>query len=163
VRIELNHDFACSAAELFALFLSDALEDRIRASSTSRREDLEDRLEGPVRIRKTRIRPSRDLPGPLKKALGPDGLSYVQTSRFDPGTRRVDWRIDVDRSGGRADITGVITLADLPAGGCRRTVRADIVVRLPLVGGTVEEHVGKDIRRTYERSARLLEDLVKAS
>lgn len=159
LRIDIVDDFACAPAALFALFLSDALEERVRASSSSRREDLPPGGGPGEVVRRTRIRPSRQLPSAIGNLLGPAGLSYVQTSRYDAVRNRVDWTIEVDRATDRVGIRGDVSLSDHPDG-CRRTVTAEISVRLPVFGRTAEEHIAKEIRRTYARSAELLRALI---
>lgn len=161
MRLEIVDDFPCEPDTLFALFTSEALATRVRESSSSRREDLAERMDGDVLVRSTRISPRRELPSMLTKLLGPAGLAYTQTDRFHAPTRTITWELDVERSQGRASITGTVRVLPAPAG-CRRLVQAEVIVRLPLVGGRIEEHVGAEIRRTYARSAGLLRELLEA-
>jgi len=155
MKIEVIHDFPCSPDRFFDVIESSELEAAIARLSTSRREPLEERWDASILVRRWRITPSRELPGVIRKLLGRQGLPYAQTSRVDRENRTIDWTIDVARSAGRAQIGGVLQVEPTETG-CRRMMRSEIRIRVPLVGSRVESAIAKDVRRTYERSHRLV-------
>ncbi|MCB9675347.1 MAG: DUF2505 domain-containing protein [Alphaproteobacteria bacterium] len=161
MKVEVVHEFPCPPDRFFDILESDELERAIVEHSTSKRELIEDRHEGDVRVRRWRITPSRELPGVIQKLIGAKSLAYEQVSRVDRANRRVDWRIEVAQAAGRADIGGVLHVVETPTG-CRRTMIGHVEIRVPIVGGRVEKVLAEDVRKTYERSHRLISRLLDA-
>ena len=67
--------------------------------------------------------------------------------RTGPGATRGD--VDVAIAGAPASASGTMTLADAGAGSVFE-VHADVIVRVPLIGGKIEEIVAEQVRRLLE-------------
>jgi hypothetical protein len=158
MRFTIVQDLPFSVTAYFDLLEQDELEDRVTASSSSHREPLGSRWDGPVLERRTRIRPRRELPAVIARLLGPDGLSYTQTTHTDRPAGEHRWRIRVDRAGDRVHIAGVERPASTPTG-CRVTISTDVEVRVPLLASRVERAVEAEIRRVYGRRDGLMREL----
>jgi len=90
-----------------------------------------------------------DLPPIVGKVMNGD-LSIQRTEtlrRISPGSYGGD--VDVQISGAPASATGTMALADDGAGSLFE-VHADVTVRVPLIGGKIEEIVADQVRRLLE-------------
>jgi Protein of unknown function (DUF2505) len=90
-----------------------------------------------------------DLPAIVGKVMNGD-LSIERTEtlrRTEPGRYTGD--VDVKIANAPASATGTMTLADAGAGS-EFGVHADVIVRVPLIGGKVEEIVAEQVRRLLE-------------
>lgn len=159
MQFRVVQQLPCTPDAVFDLLEEDVLEERVRTSSSSLREPLEKVWRDRVLLRRTRIRPVRELPALVNKLLGPEGLSYIQTVHTDREAQLVRWSLDVDRVGDRVRIGGTETLAATGTG-CVLTVDAEVVVRVPVVAGRVEKAVEKEIRRVYGRRETYMLDLL---
>jgi hypothetical protein len=90
-----------------------------------------------------------DLPPMVGKVVGGD-LSIERTEtlrRTGPGSYGGD--VDVKIAGVPASATGTMSLSDA-GDGSEFEVRADVTVRVPLIGGKIEEIVAEQVRRLLE-------------
>jgi hypothetical protein len=90
-----------------------------------------------------------DMPPIVGKVMSGDlAIERNETlQRDEPGNYSGD--VDVKISGAPASATGTMRLADAPDGSLFE-VRADVTVRVPLVGGKIEEIVAGQVRRLLE-------------
>jgi hypothetical protein len=94
-----------------------------------------------------------DLPPIVGKVMNGD-LSIERTEtlrRISPGSYGGD--VDVKISGAPASAAGTMSLADEGSGdgaGSLFEVHADVTVKVPLVGGKIEEIVAEQVRRLLE-------------
>lgn len=99
-----------------------------------------------------------DLPGFAQKALKPTN-TIEHTVRFGPevdGRQEGVFTIDVQGAPVRTD--GTIVFEDLGDGHTRHTVRCDVQVKIPLIGGKIANwakgDVAGQIRREFEYTRR---------
>ncbi len=161
MKVEVVHDFPCTPDEWFDVLESDALEEAITEAATSKRVLVEQRREGDILVRRWHITPTRELPAVAQKLIGAKNLDYFQTSRVDRANRRVDWQIEVPVVGSRAAIGGVLEVEAIPTG-CRRTMRGEVIIRVPVLGKRIEASIAGDVEKTYTRSHRLIMWLLSA-
>jgi len=83
------------------------------------------------------------LPGFAKKVLG-ETTSVTQTERWDRSTRKGE--VIVEPKGLPAKIRCATSLAD-SGSGSTKTFDWEVNVKIPLVGGKIEDLVGEDIKR----------------
>lgn len=98
----------------------------------------------PVRLRITRILPTKDAPGFARSLLG-DSLTIVETQEWPPVVAgEVDATMEA-AFGSLVRLSGAIHLADQGRGSVAET-KVDCRASVPLVGGKVEELVEKQVR-----------------
>jgi hypothetical protein len=89
----------------------------------------------------------KDLPSVVRAVLSGD----VTIERDERWTRQDSGRyvgdVDVAIPGAPASATGAMRLRDLPDGGSELSVRADVRVSVPLIGGKIEGVVGEQVQR----------------
>ncbi|RYF05896.1 MAG: hypothetical protein EOO40_09835, partial [Deltaproteobacteria bacterium] len=66
--------------------------------------------------RQVRIRPQRELPGPIQKVLGGQRVEYTETMRHRVGSRRGDWVIVPSVFADRVSAGGSVEFAPHPRG-----------------------------------------------
>lgn len=148
----------CSVTDFFDLLEGETLESHIVASSSSSRTALGTHWDDSVFVRRTRIRPSRELPAVIARLLGPDGLSYVQTVWTDRSVSENRWDLTVERVGDRVQIGGVERV-EAAGDHCRVSIETEIHIRVPVIGRKVEQAVKREIERVYGRRLGVITDL----
>jgi len=99
-----------------------------------------DRPDGTIVVRVPRQLPVDAVPGPLRQFVGSGTLVQTDTWSQIADDRIVGtWTADVGRSPMTLRGTHEITATE---GGCRYVVSADVKVKIPFVGGAVENLVG---------------------
>lgn len=159
MRFDLEHSFACTPEELWAITDDPDFELRLAEVSDSTRELVEASDEGGVRYRKLRITVDRELPAPMKKAIGADRISYDQVTRRKLGSNELTWSISPmvlrDRFKGEGT-TKVRSVGD----GCRRVISGELSIRVPLLGPKMEQRLVDDVSASYDRAAALIRTML---
>ena len=120
-------------------------------------EFLDQRRDGDVVRQRVRYRYAGPLPPGATRFIDPGRLSWVEESTADLGRHRTDIRLVPDHYPKRLEAGGVMELT--PADGATVvTVRGDLAVRIPLVGGPVERAMVGDVGDEYQARARLFEE-----
>jgi hypothetical protein len=90
---------------------------------------------------------AKDLPSVVRTVLS----GNVTIERDERWTRQDSGRylgdVDVTIPGAPASATGAMRLRDLPDGSSELSVRADVRVSVPLIGGKIEGVVGEQVQR----------------
>ena len=152
MRLSVRHSFACTPAEFWSLYWDPAFETRLRKGSTVGREVVEERREGDVVVRRVRVTPQQELPGPAAAVLGTKKLVYEQESRYDPAQGVIDWQVVPSFLPGKLDAKGSIRVDPAP-GGCVMVVDGNIDVHVRFVGGQIEKAVVAEVEKSYDRVA----------
>lgn len=155
MQFELRQPFPCPPHLLFDLLEGEELEHLVQTSSSSERIPLEARWDGPVFIRRTRIRPRRQLPQVVARMLGPEGLSYEHIVHTQRNVGENRWWLEIARVGERVSIGGTERLVDGPDGSLILS-QTRIEVRAPLIASRVERAVRQEIERTMGRREELI-------
>lgn len=150
--IRITHTFPCDPATYWAVTWDPKVDAEMRAATDADYEVVEDRREGDHQITRTRVRPRKDLPGMMRKALGRERLSYLQEVDTDNLGRRTTWKVIPDVLADRVKCQGTTRVVATP-GGCARHIEGVIEVNVPLVGGAIESHIVTELERSWERAA----------
>lgn len=162
MRLNLRHDFPCDAETLWRLTDSETFEKRLADASNTDRELVESREDGDVQYRRRRISVRRDLPAPMRKVLGSDTIRYDQETWRRAGENTLRWKIIPMVLEGRFTGEGVTRIESLPDGGCARIIEGDLTIRVPLIGGKMEQKLVDDVAQSYSRAAEILRDMLAA-
>jgi hypothetical protein len=152
VRLSVRHSFSCTPSEFWALYWAPEFETRLRRGSTVAREVVEERQEGTVTVRRVRVTPQQELPGPAAAILGTKKLVYEQESRYDSARGVIDWQVVPSFLPGKLDAKGSIRVDPAP-GGCVMVVDGNIDVHVRFVGGQIEKAVVAEVEKSYDRVA----------
>jgi len=152
VEFELRHRFPVSAARAYAELFSEPFEVESAARSRIDRQVLEDRTEGGRRVRRVRVRPEQTFPAPVAKVIGQDRFNYVMEETHDISNTRMDWVVVPDAMADKLTVKGSWGLVG-SGDTCERIVRIEIRVRIPLIGGKIEQQIGAELKAGYEQAA----------
>ena len=118
-------------------------------------ELLDQRREGDLVHQRVRYRFAGDLAPAVRRVLDVDRLTWVDERTFDLAAGTATFRIVPDHYEGRLRCAG--REAFTPEGeGTHRRVDAELVVRWPLVGGTVERAIESGLREHLAEEALLV-------
>ena len=157
MQLQIAHDFECDAERYWRTFFSDeyngALDERMHMTRT-----VLERTEDDAGIRR-RIRfdlGARELPALVKKVAG-DKIGYEERSvwRRADSTMEIHIEPTMPALRGKVDMTGTFRVVPDRPGTVRREIRANVTVRVPLLGGQLERLVTGELRKSYDATAAL--------
>lgn len=161
MQLTIRHPFACSPERYWDLLSDrtfDAASDRESAVEKTRLE--EGRLPDGRRTERLRFRFLDPLPAVAARVLGTPTLTYEQLHVVDDARRSLTWEVVPPVAKERFSAKGTYRVVAAGAG-CERIVEGEIKVSVPLVGGTMEEAIGAQIRKSYDRSAVFVSRFLK--
>jgi len=97
--------------------------------------------------------PERDLPGPIKKALGTEQLSYTEKSLYHKKTGKVDVDIVSSVKPDKVKVQGTFWVEPDGPSHCHRLFELEVKVDIFAIGGMIEKMVMEDVVRGYDQSA----------
>lgn len=160
MKLTVRHTFPCTVAEFWEMFWEPAFDERMQAGTAVRRELLGDREEGQTRIQRFRFIPEKTLPGPIAKIAGTDRITYEQENRFDRAAHVLRWKVIPAILADKVTAQGEFTVRAVPEG-CERLVDGVIEVRVPFVGGRIEQAILGDVAQAYEAAAQATRDYLQ--
>jgi len=154
MKFDFAHTFKNITLEKYEeLFFDEAFNEAMKpVAELKSREMLEKREENGKIIRKIRVVPSRNFPGPVKKLMGDGELSYMEDNSFDKVTHVLDWRSKTSVLTDKIKMSGQIIFSQSPAG-VQRRVTGEVSVSVFGLGGMVEKLIVDNIRETYDKIA----------
>lgn len=162
MRFEIRHSFPCTPEALWEIVDAPEFEERVGAITDTRRETVVATDDDGVRVRRLKVSLKRDLPAPMRKVLGGDTISYDQETRRKLGTNELTWEITPmvlrDRFVGRGT-----TKVRATSSGCERVITGELTIKVPFVGGAMEERLISDVRVSYDRAADLVREMLSES
>lgn len=108
---------------------------------------------GGVQKRKVRVTLKVDAPGAIRKLVG-DGVSYVESGKYDPATRRYRFRIEPSKLGDKLDISGDMWCEARGDKRIERIVRVEVNARIFGVGKVIEATIERNTRQSYDKAAQ---------
>ncbi|MHA6619703.1 DUF2505 domain-containing protein [Pseudonocardia sp. DLS-67] len=105
---------------------------------------------------------AEDLPSVVRSVL-PGELTIERSERWtreDSGRYLGD--VDVTMAGAPGSANGALRLRDLPDGGSELSVRADVQVSVPLIGGKIEGIVGEQVQKLLAAEAAFTQEWLAA-
>lgn len=161
MKLSIRHTFPCTPDEFWAAFWDPAYDEALSKGTAVRRELLEDRTDGNLRVQRFRFVPERTLPGPIAKLAGTDKLTYEQENRYDLAGRSCTWKVVPAVLTEKVTAEGVMAVRAAPEG-CERVVEGAIDVRVPFVGSTIEKTIVESIESGYEQAAQVTREFLAA-
>ncbi|RME26164.1 MAG: DUF2505 domain-containing protein [Deltaproteobacteria bacterium] len=161
MKLELRHRFPVPPEIAWRELFGEAYESAVSEQAKLQRTVLEDRLEtgdvGPRRIRRIHVVPDQRLPAAVARVIGTDRFSYVLEEHHDRDTHRMDFTVTPDGLADRVSVRGSWTLRPAPEG-CERHVTIEIQVKVPVIGGRIEQQIAADLQESYESAAHFARD-----
>ena len=155
MRFEADHEFPGSRDSVAGVLCDPDFHTTLDLPDLSRPTVVEHSDDGTTRTLRLRYEYLGQLDPIARKVIAGRQLTWVQALRLDTrsfaGTLTFSAEAAPDRLNGQAELA----LAPGGDGVCRRTIRGDLHVRIPLVGGTAEKRIvpGLLIRLDVEAAA----------
>lgn len=159
-HLTITSELPVDVETAWAALTSDGFTERVAAEvGTDDTETSMTRSTGEVVVVSSRSLPDT-IPGALGKVI-PSGLRPTQTDIWEANARdavrHATWK--VESTGVPIEIGGRIRLE--PTGeGCRRVVDADVKVKVPIIGGKLENMVSDLVKKQAEREGQALATLL---
>ncbi len=163
MKIDMRQSLPAAPEKVWNSFFDDELETALAGKGGVTRELISEENGPDGRItRRLRFTSKMTVPGPMKKALGSDHLTYDQISVLDPKTHTVHWHVEPPVMKDKIKAEGTLKLEPTKAG-CDRHIQGDVSVKVPLIGKKIEGMVAKSIADSYEGGMELLIDWLNAN
>lgn len=159
MRFELKHTFDCTPEELWAITDDPSFEARVAEVSDATREIVELREDDGVRYKKVRITVNRDLPPPMRKAIGADHISYDQKTTRKLDSNRLEWSISPMVLQGRFKGEGTTRVRAI-GNSCERVIAGELTIRVPIIGPKMEKKLVDDVSASYDRAAGVIREML---
>ncbi len=161
MKLSVRHEFACTPDEYWQCFWDPALDAAMQARTGVQRTLLAERDDGKSRYGKYSYKPDKTLPTAAAKVLGTDRLTYEQENHFDPATQTLRWKVIPVVMADKIRAEGTATTRPTPAG-CERTIEGIIEVKIPFLGGKIEQAIVDEVLKSYENAAATTRDFLAA-
>ncbi len=106
-------------------------------------------------FRRTVATPKMDLPGVVQKALG-SSFRYTEETRFNKSTKVCTFKGIPSTMADKLTTEGSFKVETLGANRCKRTIDFSVDAKIFAVGGVFEETAEKNMRQSYDVSARFM-------
>ncbi len=151
MKFETRHHFAFPPERVWGVFFDPTYEAALSASSELDREVLETGVREGRRFRRSKLTSRKEIPPAMAAFTGPR-LSYELLEVYDDPHTRLSWKVIPGAAADKVKAEGTWALVPAP-GGCERVVKGEVQVRVPLVGGKIEEKIKEQLQASYDKAA----------
>ena len=141
MRFEVEHAFDADAASLTAVWLDPAFHLALDLPDVSRPKLVTDTRDGTQHTLDLRYEFVGHVDPIVNKLLAGRPLAWRQRLIFDTASRRGTLSVVSEDGAERLKASGLIALDEVGDHSTRRTMRGDLRVRVPVVGGTAERRI----------------------
>jgi hypothetical protein len=158
VQFECEHEFAGTVEQVASTMSDPAFQTALDLPDLARPDVIAHDVDGASRRLVLRYRYIGKLDPIAQKVVGNRELAWVQDLRIDVSTGVGVLGFTADGFGGRADGSAtvrIVAVVDREAGeaGCRRAIRGEFRIKVPLVGGKAERAIVPGLTRRLDVEA----------
>ncbi len=156
-RFTLTHEFNCSVETFWKLnFDREMNEAMFRQGLGFPDYQVQELKDTDTEIfRRTVATPKMDLPGVVQKALG-SSFRYTEETRFNKTTKVCHFKGIPSTMADKLTTEGTFRVEAAGANRCKRTIEFQVDAKIFAVGGVFEETAEKNLRQSYDVSARFM-------
>lgn len=148
-----DHEFAGSVDRVATLMSDPSFQTGLELPDLARPEVVAHEVDGDSHRLSLRYRYVGQLDPIAQKVVGGRTLTWVQELRIDVSRGTGALAFSAEGVGGRADGTATVTIAPIGARACRRTIRGDFRIRIPLLGAKAERAIVPGLERRLDVEA----------
>jgi hypothetical protein len=156
VQFAREHEFSGSVPRVATIMSDPSFHTGLELPDLSRPEVVAHEVDGASHRLVLRYRYEGQLDPIARKVVGARAITWVQDLRIDVATGEGALGFSADGVGGRADGTATVTIAPVGSGGCRRAIRGEFRIRVPLLGGKAERAIVPGLERRLDVEAAAL-------
>lgn len=161
MEFECEHEFAGTVEHVASTMSDPTFQTALDLPDLARPDVVAHDVDGASRRLVLRYRYIGKLDPIAQKVVGNRELAWVQDLRIDVSTGVGVLRFTADGFGGRADGSAtvhIVAVVDREAGaaggaGCRRSIRGEFRIKVPLVGGKAERAIVPGLTRRLDVEA----------
>ncbi len=159
MKLTVRHTFDCTPEQFWQMLWDPEYERRMQSTGTARRELIETRDEGALKVFRYKLTSEKPLPGPVAKVVGATNLSYEQVNKYNAQSSLLQWKVIPSVMADKVTSEGTFVVKPI-AGGCERLVDGNITVKILLIGGKVEQAIINDVQQAYELAAKISREYI---
>jgi hypothetical protein len=163
MHFTMTNEIECSVDKFWEMFLDPKLTERLFKEALGfedfrvlEQTDTESTL-----ARRSTATPKVNLPRPVAKLLGAR-FSYTEEDTFDKATKVWRWKVTPSTLADKVRHEGSVRAEPIGSSKVRRIVDIVLEAKVFGVGRLIESSVGKQIRESWEKSATVTNDWVRA-
>ena len=153
MQFEREHEFAGTVEQVASIMSDPAFQTQLDLPDLARPHVVAHEVDGTTRRLTLRYAYIGQLDPIAQKVVGGRKLTWVQDLRIDVATGAGTLGFSADGVGGRADGTATVTITATGDRTCRREIRGDFRIKVPLVGGKAERAVVPGLARRLDVEA----------
>jgi hypothetical protein len=153
VQFEREHEFAGTVEQVASLMSDPDFQTVLDLPDLARPDVVAHEVDGTSRRLTLRYEYIGQLDPIAQKVVGGRKLTWVQDLRIDVSTGAGTLGFSADGVGGRADGTATVTITATGDASCRRRIRGEFRIRIPLVGGKAERAIVPGLERRLDVEA----------
>ncbi|MCE0534836.1 DUF2505 domain-containing protein [Kineosporia rhizophila] len=157
MRVSADMHYRADPARVFAMLTNQEFQERKVGRISKGAWDVRVQREGDTAVIVShRTLPPEVVPDAFRAMISTT-ITITQTEKWGPaapdGSR--SGSIDVELSGVPVRLTGALSLAPAPDGGCREQVTGELKAKIPLFGGKVEKAAEPAVRAAIDAEGRI--------
>jgi uncharacterized protein DUF2505 len=153
-NVRSTHDLACDPETFWKTFLDSEYTKKFHLEELGFTEY--EILEQTDSMRKVRVVPKLNMPGPVMKLLG-DRFGYVQEGTLDRNKSEFRWRMIPSTMADKLIVHGVVRIQLRDGGLCRRVDDVTLDAKVFGIGGLIESSTEKQLHDTWKKEHAFLD------
>jgi Protein of unknown function (DUF2505) len=153
VQFDQEHDFAASVERVASIMSDPAFQAGLDLPDLARPDVVAHEVDGAAHRLTLRYRYVGQLDPIAQKVVGGRAITWVQDLRIDVSTGAGTLGFTADGVGGRADGSATVTITATGDVSCRRQIRGEFRIRVPLIGGKAERAIVPGLTRRLDVEA----------
>jgi hypothetical protein len=153
VQFEREHEFAGTVEQVATLMSDPGFQSVLDLPDLARPDVVASDLDGTTRHLRLRYEYVGQLDPIAQRVVGGRSLTWVQDLRIDLATGAGTLGFTADGAGGRADGTATVIITATGDDACRRRIRGDFRIRIPLIGAKAERAIVPGLLRRLDVEA----------
>jgi len=153
VQFEREHEFAGTVEQVASLMSDPNFQTMLDLPDLARPDVVAHEVDGTTHRLTLRYEYIGQLDPIAQKVVGGRKLTWVQDLRIDVATGVGTLGFTADGVGGRADGTATVAITATGDASCRREIRGDFRIKIPLVGGKAEKAIVPGLERRLDVEA----------
>ena len=163
MHFTMTNEIDCNVEKFWETFLDPKLTERLfkEALGFTEFRILEQTETASTLLRRSAATPKMSWPGPVAKLFG-DRFGYTEEATFDKATKVWSWKMTPSTLPDKLRHEGSVRVEPLGDARVRRIVAIVLEAKVFAIGGLIESSVEKQIRESWEKSATVTNEWLRA-
>ena len=153
MEFERVHEFTATVEQVASVMSDPGFQSRLALPDLDPPDVVAHEVDGSAHRLTLRYAYVGQLDPIAQRVVAGRAITWVQDLRIDVVTGAGTLGFSADGVGGRAEGTAAVTIASTGDASCRRTIRGDFRIRIPLLGGKAERAIVPGLERRLDVEA----------